>query len=999
MQQEVPMRKRFDPGVLAGIGVLAALIVVNAVVSYRNTRQLDEDAHWVAQTHEVLGCTSGVLRTLVDAETGHRGFAVTGRKEFLEPYEAAVATLPDQLARLKSLMSDNPSQQERINRLEVLAAARLANISEGVALRQEKGFDAVQALIATGEGKRRMDAVRQLVDEMTTAEEQLLLDRQRKTRSAYGLALVTNLAVTALGLVMVAAFVWLLNHSLAARQRAATTLHEQRELFRTTLASIGDGVIATDTEGRITFLNPVAQDLTGWTAEAAAGVPLVEVFNIVNETTRQPVENPALRALQEGVIVGLANHTVLIARDGTERPIDDSAAPIRGTEKRILGVVLVFRDVTERRQTEELLRESEARFRQVADTMPQIVWVTRPDGYHEYYNRRWYDYIGCTPQECLGHGWNAPLHPDDRQRAIDRWNLALHTGEPYEVEYRFRSKEGEYRWFLGRALPVHDDTGRIIKWFGTCTDIEDFKRLEAERQKFVSLAENSTDFIGICDVHGQAIYVNQAGMRFVGLDSLEQVRGTALEDYFFPEDWPRVRDEFLPVVLRDGHGEIEIRFRHFKTGAAAWMLYTVFKVADGDGQTIGLATISRDITQRRQLENDLRQLAADLSEANRYKDEFLATLAHELRNPLAPIRNGLQILKLAGQNAQAIEQARTMMERQLAQMVRLVDDLLDVGRITRNKLELRKERVDLATAVANAVETSRPLIETNGHELTVSMPPTPIYVDADLTRLAQVFSNLLNNAAKYTERGGHIWLTVERQGAEVVAVVKDTGVGIPPGMLPKVFDMFTQVDRTLERAQGGLGIGLTLVRRLVEMHGGRVEARSEGYGHGSEFTVRLPVVPFPTGLVPDKDSNGGQPRLARRRILVVDDNEDSANSLSLLLTLMGNEVRVVHDGQTAVTAAGDFSPDVILLDIGLPRLNGYEACRGIRQQPGGSRPVIVACTGWGQDEDRRRSLEAGFNHHLVKPVDPEALEKLLAGLQIDTHEADSQTAVSGSPQR
>jgi CheY-like chemotaxis protein len=323
-----------------------------------------------------------------------------------------------------------------------------------------------------------------------------------------------------------------------------------------------------------------------------------------------------------------------------------------------------------------------------------------------------------------------------------------------------------------------------------------------------------------------------------------------------------------------------------------------------------------------------------------------------------------------------------MMERQMRHMVRLVDDLLDVSRITRGKLELRKQRVDLAAVVRTAVEASRPLIEAAGHHLTITLPPQPLFVDGDPVRLAQVFANLLNNAAKYTERGGRIWLTAERQGSDAVVSVRDTGLGIPREMLGKVFELFTQVERTLEKAQGGLGIGLTLVWRLTEMHGGSVEARSEGYGHGSEFTVRLPAV-----LVAPVRDKGAEEEIipsSGRRILVVDDNRDSAISLGMLLQLMGNEVHTAHDGLEAVQAAEVFRPDVVLLDIGLPKLNGYEAARRIREQPWGGDTVLVAVTGWGQEEDKRRAKEAGFNFHMVKPLEPAALEKLLAGLQATT---------------
>ena len=358
-----------------------------------------------------------------------------------------------------------------------------------------------------------------------------------------------------------------------------------------------------------------------------------------------------------------------------------------------------------------------------------------------------------------------------------------------------------------------------------------------------------------------------------------------------------------------------------------------------------LAT-AQDLADRAAIAIENAQLYRELRDADRRKDEFLATLAHELRNPLAPIRNGLQILRLSGMENGMVADARAMMERQLSQMVRLVDDLLDVSRITRNKLDLRKQRVTLAAVVHSAVETSRPLIEQSRHTLSLTLPPGPVHIDADPVRLAQVFSNLLNNSAKYTEPGGRIWLTAEVSGHEVAVRVRDTGLGIPADALPRIFEMFSQVDRNMERAQGGLGIGLTLVRRLVEMHDGKVEARSDGPGRGSEFTVRLPLAaedavarPLPPDDGPTATSN--------RRILIVDDNRDSAMSLGMMLGLMGNETRTAHDGLAAVEAAAEFRPDLILLDIGLPKLNGYDACRRIRKQPWSAGMVIVALTGWG----------------------------------------------------
>jgi PAS domain S-box-containing protein len=428
------------------------------------------------------------------------------------------------------------------------------------------------------------------------------------------------------------------------------------------------------------------------------------------------------------------------------------------------------------------------------------------------------------------------------------------------------------------------------------------------------------------------------------------------------------------------------------------VLYTPDR--DEQGQVIGwVATIS-DITERKQLEREREERAAELAvalgkrteearraekaelllrEADSRKDEFLATLAHELRNPLAPLRNAVELLRRADDDKALMEQARSVMERQVSQLVRLVDDLLDIARITKGKLQLRLERVELAEVLNSAIESARPLIDALSHELTVTIPPQPMHVQADQTRLAQVFLNLLNNAAKYTDKAGHIWLTAERRGNEAVVSVRDTGIGIAAEHMPHVFTMFSQVESALERSQGGLGIGLSLVEGLVELHGGAVEARSGGPGKGSEFTVRLPIVGLPEQAPQESSAAGEKSRGGPKcRILVVDDLRDAANSLAMMLRMMGHETRTAYDGLEAVQTAAIFQPHVVLLDIGLPKLNGYEAARTIRNESWGGNVALVALTGWGQEEDKRRSLEAGFDHHLTKPVDPAALEKLLA---------------------
>jgi signal transduction histidine kinase/ActR/RegA family two-component response regulator len=376
----------------------------------------------------------------------------------------------------------------------------------------------------------------------------------------------------------------------------------------------------------------------------------------------------------------------------------------------------------------------------------------------------------------------------------------------------------------------------------------------------------------------------------------------------------------------------------------------------------------------------LRQREQVLIEADHRKDVFLATLAHELRNPLAPLRNALELQRRAADDSRIMETTRAMMERQVVHMVRLVDDLLDMSRITSGRLQLKKTRVTLADVLELAVETAKPLIAAAKHELTIQIPQQPIYVQADSTRLAQVFANVLNNSVKYTDSGGHIWLTAELRGPEAVVVVRDTGIGIDSNDLPRIFELFAQVAPVLERSRGGLGIGLSLAKGLIELHGGTIEATSAGVRKGSEFTIRLPILASVADSADFRSKERPSLHATRRRIVVVDDLADAADSFAIMLQMMGHDTRTAYDGVEAIQAVAAFKPDLVFLDIGLPKMNGYDAARSIRAQPDGKHVVLVAVTGWGQEQDRRRAADAGFDHHLTKPVDPQAVEALIARL-------------------
>jgi PAS domain S-box-containing protein len=500
--------------------------------------------------------------------------------------------------------------------------------------------------------------------------------------------------------------------------------------------------------------------------------------------------------------------------------------------------------------------------------------------------------------------------------------------------------------------------------------------LRESEERFRDLFENAGDLIQVATPDGRLLFVNRAWRTNLGYGS-DEVSQLSLGEVV-PDDR---RAAFLEACSR------ALATHNLER------VETVFVAKDGrqlvvEGNVdchcvadkpVATRAILRDITERKHLEEELQ-------EAARRKDEFLAVLAHELRNPLAPVRNALHILRLAGREGLAGKENQNllgMMERQVGHLVRLVDDLLEVSRITRGKLQLRKERVELTTLVESALETSRPLLEAAGQELLVTLPPDPVVLEADPVRLVQVLANLLNNAGKYTDPGGRIWLTVERQRNEVVIRVRDTGIGIPGEMLPRIFDMFTQVDRFSGRSQGGLGIGLTVVRSLIQMHGGTTQAHSNGPGQGSTFTVRLPLAAEP-GQVPrgERPPGDGRPlgTLPPCRVLIVDDNRDAADSLGLLMTLLGCDVRVEYDGPAALAALAEYQPAVVLLDIGMPGMDGYEVARRVRQQPALQAVTLIALTGWGQEEDRRRCRQAGFDHHLVKPVDLDTLQALLASL-------------------
>ncbi|MGH8666181.1 MAG: hybrid sensor histidine kinase/response regulator [Burkholderiales bacterium] len=600
------------------------------------------------------------------------------------------------------------------------------------------------------------------------------------------------------------------------------------------------------------------------------------------------------------------------------------------------------------------------------------MWVSDVTKGCTWFNKSWRIFSGRPLEELLGNGWAQDLHPDDRDRCLNMYATHFDARQPFSMEYRLKRHDGEYRWVLDDGIPRFEADGTFAGYIGSCVDLTERKRAEEalreSEERFRMLADNMAQLAWTCDQLGDVTWYNQRWFDYTGL-SFEEMRDWGWKKVHHPDHVDRV----VASVMRSREsGEVwEDTFPlRGKDGQYQWFLSRAVPIRNERGEIVRWFGTNTNVTERIRMEEALK-------EGDRRKDEFLAVLAHELRNPLAPIRNALHIWRMTARHDPAAERVSEMMDRQVNHMVRLVDDLMEVSRITRGNIELRTEPVEVAAIIHSAVETSRPLIDAAGHVLTIAIPPEPLVVEGDPIRLAQVLANLLNNAVKYTEPGGRIWLSARREADAVAISVRDTGMGIPSDMLPRVFELFTQVERRANRAQGGLGIGLALVKSLAEMHGGRVAVHSDGVGRGCEFVVRLPLTAarLPTGA-PGKEARLSDTAL--RRVLVVDDNQDAADSLGLLLKLIGADVQIVYNGAEALEAFATYKPTVVILDIGMPGMDGHEVARRIRREPHSKDVTLIALTGWGQEEDRNCSKGAGFDAHLVKPVDLRVLTELLA---------------------
>jgi len=773
---------------------------------------------------------------------------------------------------------------------------------------------------------------------------------------------------------------------LSEQKSIERALREKEAFQNAILTSAGVCVIAVDTAGKILSFNRTAERLLGYTAEEVVGRVSPLVLHLPSELaaraaqltdelgrTIEPRQVFSARALQGEVESG---EWTFVRKDGSTFPVDLAVTALRDQAGGLIGFLGIAHDLTARKAIEDALRESEAQLRMITESTE--AWLARIDVHERYLfaNRAFTERAGMRRRSVIGRTVREVVSERAYRVVKPELTRAL-AGERVLFEKLVPYYAMGERYVRIEYIPELDAHGAVRGVVEVIVDLTQRRRAEEalreSEARLATLTAAVPAMLFSTTAEGCIDYVNDTFFEYSGL-SREVSVAPAWQKIVEPDDLPRVLASWDASVRTGQDLNVECRLRR-ADGTYRWFKGYAAQLRDerrGASKWLGVAL---DI-------DDQKKAEATLQDANRRKNEFLAMLAHELRNPLAPIRNSAHILQMLSVGEPRLKTTTEMIGRQVSHMARLIDDLLDVARITQGKITLRREPLELMPLLYNAVESVRPFIDARGHELRIEPPAAPVYLEADATRLTQVVTNLLSNATKYTDAGGRISLSVRQDGEQIVIVVRDTGIGISAELMPDLFNPFTQSDRSLDRSQGGLGIGLSLVKRLVEMHGGEVKGFSAGLGKGSTFTVRLPAssAEQATRTLPPRTLQVGTQSAVRLRVLVVDDNVDAEQSLSLLMRLQGHEVRAAHDGMEAVRQARAFGPQVVLLDIGLPGMSGYDVARRLRQAPESADAVLVAITGYGQAEDREQAMEAGFQHHLVKPVEPVALIQLIESL-------------------
>jgi PAS domain S-box-containing protein len=725
------------------------------------------------------------------------------------------------------------------------------------------------------------------------------------------------------------------------------------------LETISDGFCALTADWELTYANRQARRILGLGLDGAqlAGRTFWDMHPGLTSGAFETACRHAMRERSAG------EATVHDADHG--RWYDVTFSPVAP------GLFVYFRDVTAHMETAQALRDSERHLRILADSIPQMVWIVEASGQAVYFNRQWVAYSGVaidstTPSDVAAEF----VHPDDRGPTMLAWNAAYERGGDFRVEHRIRSKAGDYRWFLVLAEPYRNDKGEIQRWFGTSTDIHEQKMAK------IALVESELRFRALVNASSDVVYRMTPDWKYMHqLDGRGFLKTTTdlaeyrIEEYVHADDLALARSAIEAAIRNKAIFELEHRVVRVD-GSHGWTWSRAVPILDAEGEIHEWIGMASDITARKTIEEQL-------TDANNRKDEFLAMLAHELRNPLAPIKAAAQLLQLSKVSQERILYTSQIIDRQVAHMTNLVDELLDMSRVSKNLIKLDCAPLDIRHVVREAVEQVAPLVESHRHRLDIHLCPEPAFVSGDKKRLVQTFANLLGNAAKFTADGGNIDLRVDIVEGQVNIDIIDNGIGMSADTLARAFDLFSQAERSSDRSQGGLGLGLSLVKSLVELHGGTVAAHSLGMGQGSRLTVRLPrlLIDAPGEL---RRQGIFQPVARGLRIMVVDDNKDAADTLAMMLEAMGHEVLAAYGAPEALERAAGQPLQVCLLDIGLPDMDGNALAERLRARPETAGAILVAVTGYGQESDRARSRAAGFDHHLVKPVDMDKLGLILA---------------------
>ncbi|MEO7940473.1 MAG: PAS domain-containing protein [Burkholderiaceae bacterium] len=734
-------------------------------------------------------------------------------------------------------------------------------------------------------------------------------------------------------------------------------------------------------DGRTLQVNRAWQDLWCINGEDALMQYILTEYNILEDPQLKAkgITDALRRAIggESVVIPAVLYDPAELGHPGKARWVTAHAHPIKDEAGQVREVMLMHVDVTDRMRDEAALRTSEGRLKQLANTIPQMAWMADPEGSIHWYNDRWYEFTGTTLDQVKHSGWQQVHDPRVLPQVLDAWRRSIATGESFQMTFPLRGKDGRFRSFLTLVAPLKDASGKVLQWFGTNTDVTPMEQAEEERHRTEErlwLATEAGD-IGIWDWDFKLDQITWSDRmyRLHGVDPADfGGRSADFVALVHPDDKPALWEK-VEAAIREGDG-FSAEFRAMRNGVSIWLSSWARVHRDPSGVATRLvgATISID---------SYKKAEAALRESDKRKDDFLAMLAHELRNPLAPITTAAQLLRRSQYDEQRVRVASEIIARQARHMTELIDDLLDVSRVTRGLVELSRDQLDIGPVIADAVEQVRPMIDERNHTLTVPGDMPMLMVGGDRTRLVQVIVNLLNNAAKYTPPGGRIHLDVRHDATTVQIVVRDNGLGIHASLLPHIFALFSQATRTPDRSQGGLGVGLALVKSIVELHRGAIDAHSDGPGHGSVFTLTLPLSaspPKPCGAEAVASTDDAPDRSLD--VMLVDDNRDAADLLAELLRMAGHRVTVQYDVHDALRHAQRQPPQVFILDIGLPGMDGFELARQLRQQTQNADAFYIALSGYGQAHDREQSRAAGFAHHLAKPVEVGELETILRGI-------------------